>query len=243
MTGVRTIAIIPARGGSKGIVDKNLVSIGGRPLVHWSIVVALAAGLDRVVVSTDSERIADVARASGAEIPFIRPPELAQDETPDLPVFQHALQALGLDEPSDDDTLVVHLRPTSPARTPELVCSGVRLLVGDPAADSVRSVSPAVHTPYKMWRRADDGRLEPLLGSFEEELFNQPRQALPEVWWHNGVLDVIRANVILRGSMTGRRIRSLVVSDDLAVDIDHASDLPAAAAALQTSGLVQEHIR
>src|SRR5262249_8931646 len=126
------------RGGSKSIPRKNVRLLDGVPLLAYSIEAALAArGVDRVIVSTDDEEIADVARAWGADVPFLRPKALAGDDTPDLPVFQHALAWLeassgGLPE------FVVQLRPTSPLRPPDCVDAALGLLRGDPSADSVR---------------------------------------------------------------------------------------------------------
>lgn len=216
------VAVIPARGGSKGLPGKNIATFVDRPLIVWSIEAALASGsVDRVVVSTDDPAIADVADAAGAEVPWLRPAELALDDTRDLPVFVHVLA--WLDAEWTPPSALVQLRPTSPLRPSGFIDAGVALLA-ERSADSVRSVSPAAKTPYKMWREAD-GWLEPLLGSWDDELFNEPRQALPEVWEHDGVLDVIAADTIRAGSMSGRRIAALPTPAGFAVDIDTADDL------------------
>ena len=221
------VAVIPARGGSKGIPRKNLAMVGGRPLIAWSIEAGLAATeVDRVVVSTDDDEIARVARDCGAEVPFLRPPELALDDTADLPVFIHALDQLELTGGSPE--LLVHLRPTSPLRRAGFVDAGVRMLREHADADSVRSLSPAEKTPYKMWT-IDDGRLSPLIGSWDEELFNRPRPQLPPVWVHDGVLDVVRPAVLRAGSMCGRRILPLLTPSGTAIDIDSQDDLRRAA--------------
>lgn len=233
MSGI--LALIPARGGSKGIPRKNLLPIGGRPLIAWSIEAAQrAACIDRVIVSTDDPEIAEVSAFWGATVPFLRPPELAGDSVPDLPVFEHALAWL---KPEWAPELVVHLRPTSPARRPGLVDSAIERLVACPDADSLRSVSPANETPYKMWK-FQDGWLEPLLGSFEDELFNQPRQHLPVAWRHDGVIDVIRCSTIVAGSMTGRRILAFELEAEEAADIDTPGDLEHTMNALRYVGLV-----
>jgi CMP-N,N'-diacetyllegionaminic acid synthase len=222
LTGGPVVAVVPARGGSKGLPGKNIVPFAGRPLVAWSIEAGLAAaGVDRVLVSTDDPAIAEVAVAAGAEVPWLRPPGLALDETLDLAVFAHTLAWLDADGPPP--SILVQLRPTSPLRPAGFVDAGIALLV-EREADAVRSVSPPPKTPYKMWREAD-GWLEPLLGSWDEELFNAPRQALPEVWEHDGVLDVIAADTVRAGSMTGRRVASLHTPPGYAVDIDTAEDL------------------
>lgn len=236
--GGQVVAVIPARGGSKGIPRKNLARVAGRPLIAWSIEAGLAAAsVDRVVVSTDDEEIAEVARTLGAEVPFLRPTELARDDTPDLPVFQHLLDELDAPGAAGQRTsveLLVHLRPTSPLRPEGLVDEGIRLLRADADADSVRSLSAPPKTPYKMWR-VEHGVLEPLIGGWDRELFNQPRQQLPEVWVHDGVLDVVRAAVVRTGSMCGRRVLPLFTPPGTAVDIDTPDDLDRAAGMLDPS--------
>lgn len=225
------LALIPARGGSKGIPRKNLLHVGGRPLIEWSIEAALEATLvDRVIVSTDDDEIAEVARRAGAEVPFIRPAELAQDLTTDLPVFQHALEWLSAHE-SYRPAAVAHLRPTSPARRPGLIDTAVAMLIDHPEADSVRSVTTPTVTPYKMWR-FDGAYLDPVLGTLAQELFNRPRQALPPVWIHEGTIDVVRREIIESGSMTGRRILGLELPVSEAVDLDEPSDLARVEAAV-----------
>lgn len=224
------MAVIPARGGSKGIHRKNLVPVAGRPLIAWSIDAALRSRLvDRVVVSTDDEETAAVAIDCGAEVPFVRPAELARDDTPDLPVFRHLLAALPAAELPD---VLVHLRATSPMRPDGLIDSAIEMLVAEPGAESVRSVSPVQKSPFKMWF-VEGGLLEPVCGSWEEELFNEPRQSLPEVWQHDGVIDVVRRSTIESGSMCGRRILAFRTPAGIAVDIDEPADLTAAAELLE----------
>jgi CMP-N-acetylneuraminic acid synthetase len=225
VSGPSVLAVIPARGGSKGLPRKNLRPLCGQPLIGWSIAAALAArAVDAVVVSTDDEEIAAVAQAFGAEVPFLRPQDLARDDTPDLPVFEHALVRLASDRGWSPE-LVVQLRPTSPLRPTGLVDEAIALLRSRPEADSLRSVTAPGQTPYKMWRLRGS-LLEPLLGTPEQELFNAPRQQLPPVFWQTGQLDVIRRETILdRGSMSGRQIVPFVVEPRYAVDIDTAEQL------------------
>lgn len=221
--GGSVVALIPARGGSKGLPRKNLADLGGRPLLAWSVEAALqAAAVDRVVVCTDDDEIAEAAEAAGAEVPWRRPAELATDDAADLPVFQHALERLdGAGRPVD---VFVHLRPTSPFREPGLIDRAVALLRSHPDVDSVRSVSPVAKTPFKMWFVDDDGLMEPVVGTWDEECFNRPRQALPPVWTQDGTLDVVRSDVVRGGSMTGRRVLALRHDSPL-VDVDTAADL------------------
>src|SRR3990172_10695423 len=145
------LGIIPARGGSKSIPRKNLHPLLGKPLIAWSILSALrATSLDRMIVCSDEAEIAEVAKRYGAEVPFLRPAEIAADETPDLPVFQHALRALREAEGYVPDA-VVHLRPTQPLRTPGEIDQAVELWVRT-GADCVKSVIPVSEHPFKMYR-------------------------------------------------------------------------------------------
>jgi N-acylneuraminate cytidylyltransferase len=221
------LAIIPARGGSKGIPRKNIRSFAGHPLIAYSIAAGIRAEtVTRVIVSTDDERIAEVARQYYAETPFLRPAELAQDDTPDLPVFQHALNWLAEHEHYTPD-VVVQLRPTSPIRPMGLVDEAVRILLSSPKADSVRGVVPAGQNPYKMWRiDAYTGQLRNLLEAPGlAEPYNAPRQQLPPVYWQTGHIDAIRTTTILeQGSMSGRVILPVMVDPRYTVDIDNPTD-------------------
>jgi len=227
------LALIPARGGSKGIPRKNVLMIAGKPLIAHSIEQARASQcITRVVVSTDDVEIADIARACGAEVPFMRPAELAGDLSTDLEVFRHALGWLR-DREGYTCELVVHLRPTGPVRRVALIDEAVGLLRGHPEADSLRSVSWPEQTPYKMWRRADDGYLRPLLAvDGVAEPSCMPRQSLPEVFWQNGYVDIIRPHVILeRGLMAGTRILPFVVREPI-FELDYPDAIADVEAAL-----------
>src|SRR4051812_883607 len=145
----RALAVIPARGGSKQVPRKNLKLLGGKPLIQWSIEAARAATeLDRCIVSTDDEEIAEMARALGAEVPFLRPAEFAQDNTPDLPVFQHAIRWLGEHE-GYRPAMVVHLRPTLPFREPRQIHHRAAL-VREPRGDRRKAGHPRPPPPPKM---------------------------------------------------------------------------------------------
>lgn len=217
---MEVLALVTARGGSKGLPRKNVHPFLGRPLIAWSIGAAKAARcVTRTVVTTDDAEIAAVSREWGAEVPFLRPAELAQDLTPDVPVFQHALRWLAEKEGYRPD-FVVHLRPTSPLRPRGLIDDGVRQLIDNAGADSVRSVCIPPNNPFKMWRIVD-GRLVPLVESGVREQYNQPRQVLPTVYWQIGALDVTRPHVILdKGSMTGDVVLPAIMETEHAVDID-----------------------
>lgn len=221
------LAIIPARGGSKGIPRKNIRSFAGYPLIAWSIAAAKRSNLvTRVIVSTDDEEIANVAREWGAETPFLRPAEFSQDKTTDLPVFEHALKWLEDVEGYHPD-IVVQLRPTSPIRPTTMVDDAIRILISHDDADCVRGVVPAGQNPFKMWRfNGDDQPLRPLLDvPGIPEPYNAPRQILPPVYWQTGHIDVIRvATIANKNSLTGDVIYPLLIDPKYTVDIDTLAD-------------------
>ena len=221
------LALIPARGGSKGIPRKNIRNFAGQPLIAWSIAAGLQAkSVTRVIVSTDDEEIAAVARECGAETPFLRPAEFAQDRTTDFPVFEHALKWLEEIEGYKPE-VVVQLRPTSPIRPVDMVDNAISILIQHPDADSVRGVVPAAQNPHKMWRfNGFDVPLNPLLQvEGIAEPYNAPRQVLPPVYWQTGHIDAIRTSTITaKLSMTGDVVYPLVIDSRYSVDIDTPAD-------------------
>jgi CMP-N-acetylneuraminic acid synthetase len=230
----RVLALIPARGGSKGLPRKNVLPVAGKPLIAYSILQAQQSRhIGRVIVSTDDAEIASVAKEWGAEVPFIRPAEFAGDFSPDIDVFRHALRWLAEDEGYRPD-LVVHLRPTGPARLVERIDQAIELLAAHPECDAVRSVSPARQTPFKMWFITPEGYLEPALrlaGVTDSQ--SLPRQRLPAVYWQNGYVDVIRPRAVLeKDSMWGDSALPLVVDEPM-LEIDYPEDIPAVEEALR----------
>lgn len=216
------IAIIPARGGSKGLPDKNIRPLIGHPLIAYSIKAAQSSKyITRTIVSTDSPAIAEVAKKYGAELPFMRPEALAGDFSTDLEVFQHALEWMRKNENYQPD-LVIQLRPTSPVRETGIIDHCIQKLI-DSTADSLRVVTPSPITPYKMWTITDEKKpMQPLLQLHNiDEPYNQPRQKLPNTYWQIGMLDVIRTHIITtQNSMSGKNILPHIVPNEYAVDID-----------------------
>ena len=223
--GKKVLGLVLARGGSKSIPRKNLKLLGGKPLIAHTILKAKSAKyVDRVILSTDDEEIAKVGREYGAETPFMRPKELAEDATQDFPVFVHALEWLKKNEGWQPD-MVVHLRPTHPFRKVEHIDEGIKLLAENEAADSVWTVGIPPVTPYKMFSVAGDGFLAPVLElEGVKEAFNLPRQKLPKAWNHYGQVDVTRYETIMKKkSMCGEKILPIYLEGEL-VDIDTALD-------------------
>jgi N-acylneuraminate cytidylyltransferase len=236
MSEPEVLALIPARGGSKGIPRKNLLSIAGKPALAYSIEQAMQSQrIDRIVVSTDDAEIAIVARQFGAEVPFIRPREFAGDLSPDIDVFYHALAYLREHEGYACD-YVVHLRPPTILRSVADIDEAIELIVADDQADTLRSVAPAPISPYKMWTSNGD-YLQPLLrhdGTDEPQ--SMPRQLLPQVFWQNGYVDVIRSDVIFRRRMSGDKVIPFVVQKDVP-ELDYPEDIEKLERWIRTHGL------
>lgn len=232
---MNVLAVIPARAGSKGLPGKNLAELAGLPLIAHSIAcAALCADVGRVVVTTDSEEIAAVARQHGADVPFLRPPELAADETPMWPVVRHALDELD-PERSTYDVLLL-LDPTSPGRLPEDVAGALRRLGERPEADGVVGVSRPHFSP--IWHAVveADGVMRDLIprgGDYAR------RQDVPIVYRINATLYAWRADFVRRESESWRNGRNLVweVPELRSFHIDEPEDL-GVAAALIDAGLV-----
>jgi len=221
------LALIPARGGSKSVPRKNLLPIAGRPLIAYSILQAQASpSITRVVVSTDDDEIAAVARQFGAEVPFKRPADAATDAATDFQVFRHALGWLTQHQGYVPD-LVVHLRPTGPVRDVALIERAVQLMLSNSDADALRSVGPAEQTPYKMWR-IEGSFLRPLLElPGYPEAHSMPRQKLPVAYWQNGYVDIVRPRTVMElESMTGSVVLPFVVEGEIH-ELDYPDQIPA----------------
>lgn len=206
-----TLALIPARAGSRGLPGKNLRDLGGKPLIAWTIEAALRAGVaDRVVVSTDGEKIAQIAREFGADVPWLRPAHLATDEATTLDVVLHALADLG-----EYDWLLL-LQPTSPLRT-----SGDIQAAGEKreGADAVVSVCPGKALPLLRYEN-QDGFLTPLT-----DMEATRRQDMPTPWLLNGAIYWVQTEALRRErSFLPARTRPYVMPISRSVDIDDEDD-------------------
>lgn len=217
------IAIIPARSGSKSVKDKNIRVMNGKPMLAYSIGHAIQSNLiNRVIVSTDSPMYQEIAREYGAETPFLRPAIISADASLDIEVFNHALRWLAENEGYNAD-VCVHLRPTHPIRDPQDIDNMISILLNDASLDSVRTVSPAKQTPYKMWLfpKKDSSIMTPLVTCDVPEAYNAPRQRLPQAYMQNACIDVMRAATILeKHSMTGDRIAGYKMQYDFDIDTE-----------------------
>lgn len=219
---MKILAIIPARGGSKGIPRKNIRPLAGKPLIAWTLEAARAATrLDRIIVSTEDEEIAAIARACGAEVPFLRPAELAGDDTPTLAALQHVVAKLQKDESYCPDA-VMTLQPTSPLRTAVHIDEAADLFAADPQADSLVSCVkvPHVFHPRSVMKRTADGYLAPYLD--ETQPFR--RQDKETVFARNGAAVYITRTPCLERFVFGGKLIGYPMDERSSVDIDTQAD-------------------
>ena len=215
------LALVPARGGSKGIPDKNIRPLAGRTLIEYAARAATASAVvDRLVLSTDSERVAAEGRRAGLEVPFIRPSELAQDETPMLPVVEHAVRFLA--QHGWEAEIVVLLQPTSPLRTPAHVRAAVTELRESGADSVVTVVELPRHLSPDYLMRIDDGRLVPFL--VEGERITRRQEARP-AFVRDGTAYAFWTRTLREmHSIYGRHCRPLVVPARESITIDTPDD-------------------
>src|SRR3989344_6506922 len=222
----KILALIPARAGSRGIPRKNLAPLGRHPLMAYSIGVAcLSKYINRIVVTTDSEEFAEVARNYGAETPFLRPAKYATDIAGDMEYHVHAIDWLQKREGNVPD-YVVHLRPTTPARDWRVVDQAIEIALKNPQASAVRTAHLTVRTVYKTFRikkgyavffGTDD------FGKKYVESMNISRQFVPETYEINGYADVVRPSVLAKtGFLHGGKIIPLIIPKT--ADIDSMED-------------------
>jgi len=219
------LAIVPARGGSKGVPGKNVRLLGGRTLLEYTAAAARdAAVIDRIVVSTDSEEVAAAGRAAGLEVPFLRPAALAQDDTPMLPVIRHAIDEVT--RAGWTPELVVLLQPTSPLRRPDHVARAVDLLRSSGADSVVTVVEVPKHLSPDYVMRIDAGVLRPFLPEGERVT---RRQDVRPAYSRDGTVYAFRRDTLDRcGSIYGDDCRPLIIDARESLSIDTPEDWAAA---------------
>jgi CMP-N-acetylneuraminic acid synthetase len=219
---MRTLAIITARGGSKGIPRKNIKPLCGKPLLYYTAEAALAARrLSRVVLTTDDPEIAEVGRTCGLDVPFLRPKELAADDSPSLPTVQHAVGFL--EGQGDYYDAICLLQPTSPLRQAADIDACIELLE-DSGADSVVTVLavPVQFNPHKLYLQDDHGFLYLSTGRAEPIV---RRHDLPPAFRRDGSVYLTRRGVVMEShSLYGARVKGLLMKGDRSVDIDSPED-------------------
>jgi len=217
------IGFIFARGGSKGVPRKNIRLLAGKPLIAYAVETALASKLiNRVIVSTDDAEIAAVARKYGAEVPFMRPKELAADDSPEWLSWRHAVEALGLIEGAPGSNLFVSIPPTSPLRLPEDIDACVRKLL-ESNADIVITVTPAKRNPYFNMVTIDKAE-NARLAIVPEEVIER-RQAAPAIFDVTTVAYAARPEFVARAeSIFAGRVKAIIIPEARALDIDTEFD-------------------
>jgi N-acylneuraminate cytidylyltransferase len=223
------LGVIPARGGSKSIPRKNIKLLLGKPLIAWIIAEAKKSKLlTRVIVSTDDEEIAEIARLYGAEVPFLRPAEISGDTATDVEFFNHALNWLNEHENYEPD-IILRLSPTSPLNKAEYIDAGITTLLNTSEADAVRPVCEVGSHPYKYWTISEGQKLlapflsEDITGF--HEAWNLPRQLFPKVYTQTGAMDIIRTKTLReQQSTSGKKLSYIFMSPEDAVDIDNLID-------------------
>lgn len=220
---MKVLGVITARGGSKGLPRKNIRELHGKPLIEYTIQTALSAAdlFHRVIVSTDDEEIAEIARRAGADVPFMRPQHLASDEAPTLHVLQHAIEYIEKNEGVAIDWVLV-LQPTSPLRTREDIESAICLAeAGD--CDTVVSVRKIINChPFKMKKIDAQGGLVSFIDGCVEPFRRQ--DLTPDAYQRNGAIYLLRRDRLSENRLYGDQVRAYVMPDERSVDIDTLMD-------------------
>ena len=218
------IAIIPARSGSKGVPGKNIKLLGGIPLFAFSIIAAkMMPSVSRVIVSTDSEEYAQIAKGYGAEVPFLRPNEISGDKSTDFDLFLHALNWFKENENLIPE-YILHLRPTTPLRNTQIMEEAVKLFFENKnLASSLRSGHSAPESPYKWFLKDENNYFKGLRDDLTPEKVNLPRQSFPSIYIPDGYIDILKSSVILdSGTLHGDKM--LVFESPFCVEVDTKDD-------------------
>ena len=187
------IAIIPARSGSKTLAHKNIKLLSGHPLIAYSIAAAqLSKSIGRIIVSTDSEHYADIARKYGAEVPFMRPAKLSGDKSGDKEFLAHAMEWMAEYEAYRPEYWV-HLRPTTPLREPQIIDEAIELFLRAQSSTSLRSAHPTPESPMKWFVKVGSN----FEGIVDTDVSNLPKEAFKQVYVPNGYVDILKRSVVM----------------------------------------------
>ena len=188
------IAVIPARSGSKGVVNKNIKKLGKYPLIAHTILFAKRFNtFSRIIVSTDSQKYADIAKSYGAEVPFLRPSSISDDHSTDYDFFYHLIKELKL-----KNEHLAHLRPTTPIRDMKVVKDAINFFNNNSNASSLRSGHKAAETPFKWMMKDCNGYFRPLKEGLTSKDINNPRQSFEDVFITNGYIDIVKSDHIIK---------------------------------------------
>ena len=220
------IGMIPARSGSKRIKNKNIMPLNGHPLIAYTIAAAIKSGVfDKIIVSTEKETIAKIAKHYGAEIPFLRPKEYARDDSPDIQWIKYTLEELK--KGCETYTYFSILRPTNPFRQANTIKRAWEIFEKDEKADTLRAIEKCSQHPGKMWR-IENNRIKPILENPNKETtpwHSMPYQELPEIYIQNASLEISKTrNPLEKGKITGEEILPFVTIGYEGFDINLPED-------------------
>ena len=221
-TNLDIVSIIPARSGSKGVPGKNLRNLGDVPLISWSITCSKKSNkIDRTIVSTNSAEYAEISKNWGADVPFLRPDDISQDNSTDLDFVLHALNFLKDNEGIPD--LLVHLRPTTPFRDPLVVDKAIEFAIKNyENITALRSVHEMSESAYKSFEIGQNGNLMTTFARKEDlDQSNMNRQTFPLTYTANGYVDVLLPRHILEtGELHGSKVKPFLTNNALEVDTE-----------------------
>lgn len=225
---MKIISVIPARGGSQSIKNKNLIKLNNKPLIYYAIKQSRKSKfIKRSIVSTNDKKIAKIAKKYGAEVPFLRPNSISKNNSKDFGFFLHLINWLKKNENYTPD-LIVQLRPTQPYRDVKFIDKAIQIMMKDKKADSLRSISVPERTPYKMWKIKGNylDYIFPNTKFQKKEYFNLDRRKLQDIYWHDGVIDIVKTKTIKKyNNLTGKKIAYIKNNKEFLVDIDSKKDL------------------
>ena len=224
MTKMKCLAIVPARSGSQRIPGKNIKLLNGKPMISYTILSALQSKLiNRVILSTDSEKIANIAKDYGAEIPFFRPKEIAQKDSTEMQFLLHVLDWLSGQEGYQPDLIII-LYPTSPFRKAKSIDRAIETLLAHPEADSLRSIRLCSEHPYKMWVKEGE-YLKPFVKTTDQNSHTLSYQSLPEVYIQNASIYITKpATILQKKSPVGDVVVPFIMDEFESVDVNTPLD-------------------
>lgn len=193
------VAIIPARSGSKGVIDKNIKLLGEHPLIAYSIAAAFLAGIEEVVVSTDSQKYAEIAKSYGAKVPFIRDVKISTDTSSDFEFMHHCMSWYSQNSDFCPEYFM-HLRPTTPLREASVLVEAISVIRSRSDIDSLRSAHEVSESPFKWFLKGEDNLFTGLRADLTPEKVNEPRQNFPKMYNPNGYVDIVRSSHVLNSN-------------------------------------------
>lgn len=217
------MAVVPARSGSKGVPNKNIRELSGKPLISYSIQAAKKTKLiNRIIISTDSDKYASIAKDYGAEVPFLRPDEYSDDKSTDYDFVKHLLDWFADNENILPD-YIIHLRPTTPLRDPDVLDSAIEQFMSNEQATSLRSAHEMSETAYKQFELEDKYFKTICNGSLDLDDANNSRQSFPETYAPNGYVDILKTSHILSKKLLhGKRVMGYIT--DYTIEVDTEED-------------------